>query len=252
MGRAPLVVAGVVLLVLLIVTLICGPDWADYLLGILVFLVWLSSKEYKDFVARMVGWLPQRSSGSRFAGFLGRIRSVFAYSDLSLFLASVILLGVGLSNSFVADVQDLAAKKFLSFDPEMAGFVYLQIYILGYLTLLPLFLACTAYGFYQGVRYGEISFAKLLAAIVLGIFMAVLLSSVAHGGFIGDDNLKLMTEKTSGSLPSGASPMSPMSLVSWGVTILLGFTALAWIFSLLGHLAKRLLLRAATAAAPPE
>lgn len=252
MGRAPLVVAGVVLLVLLIVTLIWGPDWADYLLGALVFLVWLSSKEYKDFVARMVGWLPQRSSGSRFAGFREWIRSAFAYSDLSLLMASVILLGVAVSKSFIVAVRDLAAKKFLFFDPEMAGFVYLQIYILGYLTLLPLFLTCTAYGFYQGARYGRISFGKLLVAMLLGVFIVVLLSSVVHGGFVGGESLKVITDKTSSSLPGGASPTSPMNLVSGGLTVLLGFTALAWIFSLLGHLAKRLLLRAVTAAAPPE
>lgn len=253
MGRARVIVGSVLLLAVVLVTVTWGPDWADHSLGVFLFVVWLIfSKEYQDFIERTTAWLSQRSSRYRLAAVLNRVIPVFGHADLSLILAAAILLAVGASESLIAAVQDLAAKGLLSFDRQMAGFVHLQIYILGYLATLSFLLTCTAYGLHRGLRDRPTSFAKLLVAIPLGILLAILFLSVSYGGLVGGENLKIVTEKTPGSLPIGAEPTSPMTLVSVGITIWLGLAILTWVASLLGRLIMRLFLYAGTKMVPPE
>ena len=227
------------------------PDEAGLFLAIVTLLLWLFSAEYSALAERTETWLAERPY-SRLAAPLKRIASALTYSDLSLILLGVLLLCVWLFNSFVEDIRDLAAKGFLSYDPKMAGFVHLQIYITGYLILPPFLLVGGAYGFNRGMKDGRVSFGRLLVAILLGFLAAVLLLSLVRGDFAGLENKSIIVDANSGSVPRGAEAFSPTNLVGAGLMMWLGYAAFAWGFGWLGRLARRIALRTVAENDKPE
>jgi uncharacterized protein YggT (Ycf19 family) len=207
--------------------------------------------DLKVIFKKLAQWSAQGSLRGRLASVLSalvrilrRAAPAFHYADFSVVIASLLILCLALFNSFVAEVRDLVAKGFLSFDPEMRGFVHLQVEMAGYLYIPPLLLACAFYGFYRGARDERFSFGKLLLAILWGFLAGSVLVSLIYGGFTGLDNYRIVTQATPNTLPSGATATSPANLVGFAAAAWMAYAALGWSFAWLGKRVRRYLSRA--------
>jgi len=176
---------------------------------------------------------------SSFARTLKRIAPAFAYADFSLILASLLIFGLAALNLVISNIEELETKQFLSFGPKEGGFVYLQLYLVEYIYVPPLLLACASYGFYRGVRDGRLSFGKLMLAILVGFLVDILFVSLLYGGFTGIDNYREVAQVTPESMPSGTQTTSPLVLIGFGVGAGIAYAGLGLVFSFIGRLVRR-------------
>lgn len=181
-----------------------------------------------------------------------RIAPIFTYIDLSVILASVLLLCFALFNMFVEGVDDLVAKRYLMYGPEKGGDRFLQLLIVTYLYLPPLLLAGVAYGFYRGLRDGRLSFWKLLLATVLGFLGGILMVSIYYGEFVGLSNYQKVKEVMPESAPSGTTITSPGQLLGCTVGATVGYVVIGWLAGLLGSGIRRFQRQGETAHVSPS
>jgi hypothetical protein len=206
---------------------VVSAEFAFVVLAVIGLLVTLTYEECRYLLG--LGAPPKGSSGLRHVRTIAtRIAAALEYLDLSFLLFATTLLGVAVFNEFVEEIGNMVARGSIIF-PQKAGFVQLQKYLGGLVVLPSFFLALGGYGWTKGIKGINLSFLKLLAAVVLGLLMASCFLLVLRGEATSISNYKIYRDAS----PEGDA--FPFFVAGGSLFILLFLAGFAWVIAQLAR-----------------
>jgi hypothetical protein len=235
---AALIIAFAALVLLIRITTLVLPPALSAALWIAASLLGsVMSSEAKNILLAFDRYLQRRRPFSQFATKLSRSFPFKNYVDLIAVMLPVLMLSALVFNAFQFALEEMIRSGFVAFPKGDDGFVHLQLYVCGFVTLPPLLIALGAYGFRRGFVGQTTSFGGLFGAMIFAFVLVGVLFQVARREVTSIENYKLLAKANPNALPVSI----PLAITAAVGTVLVGFlliTVFVWLAVKAGELLR--------------